>query len=546
LANKQIEEFPIVTSVEVGDILHLSRGGADRSITASTLVPTVGSSGTVIINTFKDGVEYTAGFSNTISISQTLASKNNAWVFFDGVYQEKETYLLSGTLITFDSVIPIGVSTIEVVMPLVLDVGQTSAENVIFSTNGNVEELLGKTLVFSNVAAIISATWLAIGMFCTTLGYSSAGDGGDNTYQIVAAGTGTPDGGEYIDLTGSSLQARGLFTKGHRTPKQYGTSSDVAALPDLNATPSVKRGNYYLTTGTTAITNFTEGRVGQTIHLQATDSITVQDNANIVLGDSSDYAMVVGDVLVLTQYEVGIWAEEARGSVGGGGSGSLSVTDGITTVNPATILSFDSNFVIANEGLGEASVAHKPDANMVFDSGFGLNLGAVISFSSPVSSRAQLSIPGGGDLFVVDGSDSARLSLDGSGSSLFLVDGGSSSNIGITASNLGDARITAGNDIRLFTTGPNEVITIGHSILVSDNVFSSTNDGTNTTVALQHNGSDVLVVDEIGIGTANVDHGFFGATPAPQQTIDSSDTDANRIAALEAALINLGLAIDVA
>lgn len=60
--------------------------------------------------------------------------------------------------------------------------------------------------------SLIDATWPVTGMMVRTLGYYTPGDGGGNDYEIVAAGTGTDDGGSYIDLSGSGLQAKGLFT----------------------------------------------------------------------------------------------------------------------------------------------------------------------------------------------------------------------------------------------------------------------------------------------------------------------------------------------
>lgn len=55
----------------------------------------------------------------------------------------------------------------------------------------------------------------------TTLGYYNPGDGGINTYLIVAGGTGTDDGGSFIDLD-NGLQAKGLFDFGAVSVRQFG------------------------------------------------------------------------------------------------------------------------------------------------------------------------------------------------------------------------------------------------------------------------------------------------------------------------------------
>lgn len=65
-------------------------------------------------------------------------------------------------------------------------------------------------------------TSLSIGDIVYTSGYDEEGDGGDNTYEIVAALTGTDDGGSFIDLAGSGLQAKALFPKGIYRPEHWG------------------------------------------------------------------------------------------------------------------------------------------------------------------------------------------------------------------------------------------------------------------------------------------------------------------------------------
>lgn len=79
--------------------------------------------------------------------------------------------------------------------------------------------------VFDNVADMKAAEGLTVGIKCRTLGYYSPGDGGGCDYEIVAAGSGTDDGGSYIDLTGSGLQAKGLFGES-ASVTQFGAIGD--------------------------------------------------------------------------------------------------------------------------------------------------------------------------------------------------------------------------------------------------------------------------------------------------------------------------------
>ncbi len=78
------------------------------------------------------------------------------------------------------------------------------------------------------------------------------------------------------------------------------------------ATPTVENGETLLTGGTTAITDFDDGLVGQTIRIKAKHSITITDGTPIELNGGSNFAMVTGDTLTLTMYESGVWSEDAR------------------------------------------------------------------------------------------------------------------------------------------------------------------------------------------------------------------------------------------
>jgi len=73
--------------------------------------------------------------------------------------------------------------------------------------------------------AELEASPLRVGDAVTTLGYYTPGDRGGNEYEIVAGGTGTADGGSFIDLD-NGLQAKGLFNSGQVNVKQFGAKGD--------------------------------------------------------------------------------------------------------------------------------------------------------------------------------------------------------------------------------------------------------------------------------------------------------------------------------
>lgn len=93
------------------------------------------------------------------------------------------------------------------------------ADNVdLQATEGELSAKFSKS--FDTVALMVADTTLVVGDIAVTAGYISTGDGGDNSYEVVSAGTGTDDGGSFIDL--ATHQAKGLFPRAIRSPIQYG------------------------------------------------------------------------------------------------------------------------------------------------------------------------------------------------------------------------------------------------------------------------------------------------------------------------------------
>lgn len=79
-----------------------------------------------------------------------------------------------------------------------------------------------------------------------------------------------------------------------------------------DATPSVKNATLCITAGTTAITDFDDGEVGQIIYIKATANITITDGAPIILNGSADYTMTDTDTLTLAMFDDQVWQEISR------------------------------------------------------------------------------------------------------------------------------------------------------------------------------------------------------------------------------------------
>lgn len=62
---------------------------------------------------FAAGVDFTAGSSTSVTLTNDPGSEDNLIVTFDGVTQHRNTYTVSGAVVTFDAAIGSGVSNVE-------------------------------------------------------------------------------------------------------------------------------------------------------------------------------------------------------------------------------------------------------------------------------------------------------------------------------------------------------------------------------------------------------------------------------------------------
>ena len=83
-----------------------------------------------------------------------------------------------------------------------------------------------------------------------------------------------------------------------------------------DATPSILFNTKWLTGGTTTITDFDDGVLGQVITVIAEHSLTITDGTNIILNGSANFTMTATDTLTLIQKADGKWYETGRGDNG--------------------------------------------------------------------------------------------------------------------------------------------------------------------------------------------------------------------------------------
>lgn len=79
---------------------------------------------------FVNGVDFTAGTSTTLTLSQNYGSTSNLWVAFDAAEQGADSYTLTGNTLTFNAPIPVGTNKVFVKGGTILSIGTPGAGTV--------------------------------------------------------------------------------------------------------------------------------------------------------------------------------------------------------------------------------------------------------------------------------------------------------------------------------------------------------------------------------------------------------------------------------
>ena len=106
---------------------------------------------------------------------------------------------------------------------------------------------------------------------------------------------------EYLDELGQRLEEQFIAIE----------NTLILTLAD-DATPSVRGNKKWLTGGTTTITDFLDGVVGQEILILSEHAITITDGTNLFLAGSVDFVMADTDSLYLIQKADEKWYEISR------------------------------------------------------------------------------------------------------------------------------------------------------------------------------------------------------------------------------------------
>ena len=158
---------------------------------------------------------------------------------------------------------------------------------------------------------------------------STNGTSGDITLDARGEPTSTQywgkDNEDYKVVIKDSAAATVLTMDKIRMPTHNRRST--VTFTSTDATPTIAESNSFITAGTTAITDFDDGAVGDTIEILAASSITITHGTPVSLLGSANFAMVAGDTLTLHMFNDQVWEEVARTTA----TATLTAGTGITT-----------------------------------------------------------------------------------------------------------------------------------------------------------------------------------------------------------------------
>ncbi len=113
------------------------------------------------------------------------------------------------------------------------------------------------------------------------------------------------------------------------------TADTTVTFTGADATPDVNGGKSFITAGTTAITDFDLGVVGDTIKILAASTITITHGSPVSLAGSINFNMVAGDSLTLHMFNDQVWEEVGRS---------------VAALNAEVVASFTNTLVAAETG----------------------------------------------------------------------------------------------------------------------------------------------------------------------------------------------------
>jgi len=347
----QTAEDTAVTGSSYSALHHAAKSAASATAAAASAANAAGNAGTQSVDRFNG-----TGSQTAFTMTASPATENNTAVYISGVYQQKDTYSISGTTLTFSTAPPTGTGNIEVMHMSTLPTGISPTVGTTTTgaagTNASVS-ISGHELSFTIPRGDTGSTGAA-GQDVTSVTVSAVSPGGSPTASYNS-GTGALALGIVTGDTGATGPAGSVA----------GMADGSAAAPSLAFASDTNTGLFrvgadqlgFTTAGTSAMTIDASQNVAVTGGVDVTGALTV--DGNTTLGDAS------GD----------------------------SITMNASTVATPNGLNFDSNTLVIDQTNNRVGVATASPAHALHVTGDIYASGNVTAYSSAAAKTNIATIP---------------------------------------------------------------------------------------------------------------------------------------------------------
>jgi hypothetical protein len=473
------------------------------------------------------------GSTTAFTLSNNPGNENNTQVYIDGVYQQKTTYSVSGTTLTFSSAPPTGTANIEVVMLTSTTVNTPAAGSVVTASMAD-DSVTGAKLVSSAVttAKIADAN-------VTT---AKIADANVTTAKIANDAVTLDKIADAVFVT----ESEGISSNDNDTTlptsaavKDYVDGKDFeTGLAGDSGTGTVNTSQTLTVSGTANEVNTSVS--GQTVTVGLPDSVSLTSNLTVggyIAGPAS-----------FTIDPAGVGDNTGTVVI----AGNLQV-DGTQTIINSTSMSVDDLNLTLASGAADAAAAN--GAGLTIDGASATLLyassGDKFVFNKGLDVTGNIGVTGTVDGVDIAARDAVLTSTTTTAGAALPKAGGTMTG-NITLGNNNKAIFGAGSDLQIYHDGSNSYIKdagTGHLKIVAGNFYvNNAADNQNMIAAINggatsimYSGGTKLATTSSGVdvtGTATMD----GLTVDGNATIDGGSS-ANTVLTLDSSTANTYLKI---